>query len=424
MRNRFFDLIPEQHLDLMGLSDGPVKTAALEHAYSDGFIGCFTPDMDWPMGAAAEWSEAEFKDNAGKDSYLFEQVVVDDDVLGTVIDTEHGYVASSDAGPAWARDKSPEAIDWLFGIAQNFGNCVDASLVELFQGILGTRAMEPYSGESFKWLAAFYSYSFRGYCGHGWYIPTAASVTLQHGYCFALPQIAGVKYLAENDSEYAVSKNWCRSGPPSDFRQHVNNNGWRFEQGAITKFSGGVEALKDVIRLKGQVHHGSNYTSGSSVPGRPLRRIGGHAQTLFGGDWSDRTLKFFRDKGITAFSESNFPVANHQTWGGSWSGATAATFWPEWWGPRPQGAWICTARQAVESLFRSAYVYLPRMKGWPSDTPTPPQPGEKVELTGRLHADNGSPIRGTLTAKSGDKETRYIIVPDGQGGYVPVHNPF
>ncbi len=414
MRSRFYDLIPEQHLDLMGLSDSPAKTAALEQAYDDGFVGCFTPDMSGPLGASARWYEDEFKDVAGKDAYLWEHYHNPDAIMQDVVgsDTEFGHIASKPAFETWNRDKDPQAVDWLFGIFQNFGNCVDASLVELLHGILGIRAADPTNNEVFRWLMAFYAYVFRGYCSHGWYIPTAASVSVQYGYCFALPSIAGVKYLEENDSEYAVSREWCNRGrPPEDFQQHVNAQGWRFGQGAITKFSGGTEALKDVIRLKGQVHHGSNYTSGGSKPGQ-LKRIGGHAQTLLGGDWSERTLKFFRDKNVS-YTESNFPVVNHQTWGGSWSGAVSSSYWPEWWGPRPQGAWVCSAQQAVDYLFRSAYVYLPMLKGTPGTGPSPP-----------LQADNGSPIRGELIAKSGDKESKYIIVPDGQGGYVPAYNPF
>jgi hypothetical protein len=415
--------IPEQHLDLLGVPDGPVKTAALEAAYDDGFTGCFLPDDNGPSGRAAKYYADEFKDAAGKDSYLFEQLAFDDPLSS---ETETGYIATLPAFTAWKRDRDQRAIDWLFAIFQNFGNCVDASLVELFHAILGLRAMDPANNEVFRWLMAFYAYAFRGYCGHGWYIPTAASVTLTRGYCFALPEIAGVKYLAENDSEYAVSNRpWCASGPPTTFRQHVDSNGWRFEQGSITQFSGGVEGLKNVIRRKGQVHHGSNHTSGSSIPGRALRSIGGHAQTLFGGDWSERTLKFFRDKGITAFSASNFPVVNHQTWGGSWSGATAAQYWPEWWGERPQGAWVCTANQAVTQLFRSAYVYLPNLKGWKREGPPPtPEPGEVTKLSGILKADNASPIRGELIAGEGANATNYIIIPDGQGGYKPVRKAF
>jgi hypothetical protein len=282
--------------------------------------------------------------------------------------------------------------------------------------------MDPANREAFKWLMAFYAYAFRGYCGHGWYTSAAGSVSLQHGYCFALPDVAGRKMLAEQDSESLVAQSWCRNGPPADVREFVSSRGWKMAQGSVTKLTGGVDSLKDVFRARGQVHHGSNYTSSSSTPNN-LKRIGGHAQTAFGGDWSERTLKFFRDKGIN-YSESNFPVVNHQTWGGSWSGAVAANYWPDWWGPRPQGAWVCSSSQFLANFMSSAYVHLPNMVGWPSDAPVPPPPGETVELTGRLTADNGSPIRGTLTAKSGSKQTKYIVVPDGSGGYVPVVNPF
>ena len=145
------------------------------------------------------------------------------------------------------------------------------------------------------------------------------------------------------------------------------------------------------------------------------KRIGGHAQTTFGGDWSERTVKFFADQGYRLTVANDFWVATHQTWGGSWSGATAAKFWPSWWGKQPQGAWVSRASSLLSRV--SGYAYLPRLTWFPGTAPVPPpDPVDATPLTGTIYADNGGPIRGSLKAGN----TEYLIVPKGGGSYGPV----
>lgn len=411
MNQRFADLIPEQHLDLRGLPPGSAKTDALEAAYDEGFTGCFLPTDDGPAGRIARWDRDEFRDVAGKNSYRF----LDWIHQTTDDDTSEGYVASKDAFETWQRDKDAAAVDWLFGCQQNSGICVGSSGVEMLQCLLGTRAADPACGEVFRWLAGQYAYAFRSGCGQGWTMGSHASVTMDHGYCLALPDVAGFAYAGEDDSEKLVTSKWCGGRVPSAVQSFVDSQGWRFEQGAITQFDGGVDALKAMFRAKGQLHHGSNQTSGSSTP-NVIKRIGGHAQTCFGGDWSDRTLEFFEQQGIH-YTEADFPCAHHQTWGGGWSGAVADRYWPEWWGPKPQGAWITRASQVIQ-YFSEGYVYLPKLKGTPGTTPPVPSPTYQITLDGPIYADNGGPIRGTVTAKSGEATERFIIVPNGTGQYV------
>jgi hypothetical protein len=266
---------------------------------------------------------------------------------------------------------------------------------------------------AFKYLPAMWAYAFRGSCGQGWYMAAHASVTLEQGYAFALPSFVDVDYDDENDSEnYTVSK-WCRSGPPQKYRDFVVAKGWRFEPGAITEFSGGVDELKAIVRAKGQVHHGSNYTA-SGIDS--LKHIGGHAQTFQGGFWDERSIKWFYDLGYRRVSERNFPCVNTQQWG-SWSGECPIEKWPPLWGPKPEGAWIVFA-ETQSKYFDEGYVYLPKLKGFPDDGPQPPPP-PKVQLTGTLTPDIWSPMRGVLTATSGDARTQYILVPDGNGNYRP-----
>jgi len=191
-------------------------------------------------------------------------------------------------------------------------------------------------------------------------------------------------------------RTWCRS-QPGDFIQHVADQDWFFESGAITEFSGGVDALKQVIRAKGQLHHGSNYTAGGVDS---VRRIGGHMQTMFGGDWSERTLKFFSDNGHR-FTTDDFPCVNHQTWGPGFSGECPDRLWPDWWGPKPEGAWVMGAKKQL-TYFSDGYVYLPKMKGIPGTAPPPEPPPTETKITGTIEGEvlsgNRVRINGTLTA--------------------------
>jgi hypothetical protein len=284
----------------------------------------------------------------------------------------------------------------------------------MIQGLLGTRAADPACGEAFKRLAGQYAYAFRSGCGQGWSMGSHANVTIQHGYCLALPDVAGYAYLGEDDSEKLVTSKWCNGRVPQAVQDFVDGHGWRFDQGAITEFDGGTDALKAMIRAKGQLHHGSNQTSGSSKP-NVIKRIGGHAQTMFGGDWSQRTLDFFSQQGIQ-YTVDDFPCVHHQTWGSGWSGSVDERYWPSWWGPKPQGAWITKASQVV-SYFSDGYVYLPKLKGTPGTTPPPnPPPSSMVTLNGPIYADNGGPIRGVVTAKVADLEEKFIVVPSAVAG--------
>lgn len=432
---RFADIIPDQRIDLIILDDDANKPTIWENAYGGGFNGVFldrhinldgSVEMDYsPLGNAANWYRREFADLAGANSYKFEMVY---DSLSLKADTEFGYVASVDAFIAWARDKHPDVPDWLFEFLQNSGNCVGASGVEMMAGLIASRAMDPALREVMLYLIAMWAYMFRGYCGAGWYMGAHASVTRQYGYAFArqytreeLPQTGPLDYDDEQESEDLTVSTWCRR-QPDDFINFVAAQEWFFEQGAITEYSGGLDALKQVIRAQGQVHHGSNYTAGGLDR---VRRIGGHAQTMFGGRWDEYTLKFYKDKGHN-FTTTNFPCANHQTWG-NWSGATSDDLWcfghddagnvyswadaqqmskakrdslTQLFGPKPQGAWIMGSQNQLR-YFSDGYVYLPKMKGIPGDGPPPPPDETKIdgEIEGEVLPDGRVRINGVLTAE-------------------------
>jgi hypothetical protein len=448
---RFADLIPEQRLETFALDGNASKSNIWENAYDGGFDGVYldrhinedgTVERDTsPLGNAANWYRNEFADIIGKDSYKFEMVF---DSLAVGNDTETGYVASVDAFTAWARDKHPDVPDWLFGFLQNSGNCVGSAGVEMMQGLIGSRAMDPACREKMAYLIAMWAYMFRGYCGGGWYMGAHAAVTAQYGYAFArqytrdeLPNTGPLDYAGEQDSEDLTVTTWC-TRQPDDFINLVASNGWFFEEGAITEFSGGLDALKQVICTKGQIHHGSNYTSAGGVD--KVRRIGAHAQTMFGGRWDDHTLKFYNDKGYR-FNTDNFPCVNHQTWG-NWSGACPDDLWcyghddagktyswteakalsdaqrdslTQLFGPKPQGAWVVGAEKQMK-YFGDGYVYLPKMKGIPDDGPAPPPTPTESKISGELEGeileDGRVRLNGTLTAEG----VEHIPVWSGKSG--------
>lgn len=421
MRITFGELLPPnaQSLKATG-ADRESVAQNIELAYTKvQLCGCYLTTHDGDLGRAARWMRDKFRDVAGGRSQ-FEEVY---DSIAPMAGTEGGYLSSIDAFATWK--PAPDAVDWLFQFVQDSGDCVGASGVKLLQGLMGTRAADPANREAFRYLPAMWTYAFRGACGSGWFMGAHAAEILEHGYAFALPDFCGVNYDHEDDSEsYTVSK-WCSAGPAQKFRDFVNAKGWKFEEGAITEFGGGVDAIKRVVQAKGQIHHGSVYTSGSSKPSCPnsnrLTRCGGHAQTMFGAFWDEKTLTFFNDMGFK-FTPDDFPCVNHQTWG-NWSGGVDPKYWPSWWGPKPEGAWICSANQMLDRFLGEAYVYLPRCKGWPDDSPGPvvppaPQPCA-ITVTGRLTTDVPTAIRGRITAQAGDQSAEFIFVPDADG-YVPV----
>lgn len=424
-RCRFADLIPDQQLMLSALPDGEKKTYALESAYEGGLRGCFlTSDSD-RLKSMAYWYRDEFRaeSNGNATFDLIYDSLPDRLPNADGSDTNEGYIASKDTFEAWQRDRKPGLEDWLFKFYQNSGNCVGASGVEGIVGLIGARAMDPRFNEVLRLLIAMWQYAFRGYCGGGWTMGAHASMTRRYGYMFAdifedIPGFGRLDFDGEQDSEDYTVRTWCRNQPDSII-QFVKDRGWFFEEGAISEFSGGVDALKRMVQNKGMLHHGSNRTSGSSTPDR-TKSIGGHAQAMFGGDWSDRTIDFYKQVGVSDASRDNFPCVNHQTWGGGWGGEVADKYWCPWWGPKPQGAWVVLAQTQLR-YFSDGYVYLPLLKGIPSPTP-PPTPGPDVSkwppIGGEIYAEHLASgiiaIRGIPLAKiagHADGEYEYLLEP-------------
>lgn len=427
-------------LDVRSLPNNGIKALALEAAYKSGFTGCILPE-DPDHGKHAQAAKDQFRETLGRNQFLYSDVQAPRLETG---DTEFGHVASKAAFLAWQRDGS--GPNWLFSIYQNSGNCVDASNVEMKAGLLGVRALDPQFGELFRYLPAFYAYAERGSCGQGWYMGACATVNLRVGWCPAMQiDVNGnrLDFDDENESENHVVSTWCRSGIPQWLLSWTQRE-FPWQPGAITEFDYSLESIRDLFRKRGQIHHGSNTTSGSSEPNR-LTRIGGHAQTAQGGDWSDDCLRWFNDLGVR-YTVDDFPVIQHQTWGSGWRGEIADRYWPVgtdqagrvysaadvallgsppslleelragWgWGPKPEGAWVCSASQQMRN-FPHAYAYLPLLRGVPGEPPDPPAPPVDThpEISGELFGElvgGRIVIRGNLTLELAEVNYRYVAEP-------------
>jgi hypothetical protein len=288
-------------------------------------------------------------------------------------------------------------------------------------GLIGYLVSKSAGKFSMPWGPSHYAYAERGSCGQGWSTSACATVNSRVGICPAMPIEVGGNRLdfdGENKHERTVTSTWCRSGIPAWLKAWTVER-FAFAPEAITQFDGGLDSLLKRFSAGGHLHHGSNATSGGSTPDS-WKRIGGHAQTTFGGDRSERTVKWFTDLGYRLTVPGDFWVATHQTWGSSFSGAAAAKFWPAWWGPQPQGAWISRASSLLDNV-RGTYAYLPRFAWFPGSGPvTPPPPSSAITMDGSLYAKGGIPISGILTAKCGPDQQEFIIVPTGTGAYKPI----
>jgi hypothetical protein len=402
-------LIPDSNqFSLPSLRGTPELLAnAVEMIYSNGsFSGCFLSDSgDW-QGRIGRYDRDEFMDTA--DGPRFFSEIYDSLPVGSE-DACHVYTGL--AFDQWKQQG--KGSETPYSIFQDSGICVDSSNVEMKWGLLGYLTSRSGGRFALPYGPAHYAYAERGSCGQGWTLGACATVNQRVAICPAmLIEVGGnrLDFDGENKHEKTVTSTWCRSGIPSWLKAWTLKE-FPWAPGAITRFDGGLDALWRLVGEGGQLHHGANATAGNSQPDT-WRRIGGHAQATFGGDRSERTLKWFADKGYRLTTPRDFWVATHQTWG-NWSGQTAASFWPAWWGKQPQGAWVSRASSLL-SRVRDCYAYLPRMTWFPG-SPTPPPPGDITPLTGKLRAQQG-PITGTLMAG----ETEYFLAPIGDGEFTPV----
>ncbi|UCD57168.1 MAG: hypothetical protein JSV16_15365 [Candidatus Hydrogenedentota bacterium] len=271
---------PRNVFDLRCMPRRGSRADMIQDIYTSGFKGAFlrseispngapNKNTDWD-GDIARWGQADFRYNTPGRKKLTSDVI--DDLPVQPEDTDGCHVYTMHAFEEW--EKTGEGNEGPFQIYQDYGNCVDASWIEMMCSILAIQAADPARREQFKWLAAFCLYHTRGYCSDGWWGHAIAAAALRYGWCpWMLINVNGhqLDFRDEDTAERWASREACRN--PSNWEWLHNwmaaNFGW--EDGGITELDigGDIAALKKLHANKAHLHHGSNYTSGSAImPGQ------------------------------------------------------------------------------------------------------------------------------------------------------------
>lgn len=416
------ELIPSDNVIEVALqrAGASVQTNVMEAVYDwapteiseakSGFVGVFIDEEGQPTWArrAARYLSDEFDDSGG--TLLF------GDVLSSLADGagechanfRHAFDLWDGTGPA------------PFSQRQNYGSCVDASCGTGECILFGWRAAKPEYGETFRFASGWLKYAERGYCSDGWNGSGCATAAKKVGCGFRRVYDLGGNKIDWTDgsaNEKAVARTWCRSGVPDWLKLETLKHG--YEDGAITRFQGGVPELRAALAAGGFVHTSGTRTSGGSKP-FSIGSVGPHMQSAIGCDDSDQFRQFCRDMLQVTPRTDDFPVIMDQTWGPGWSGETADKYWPSWWGRKPEGAWVWWASDVVKRL-SCDYVWLPRVKGFPGEPPVPPPP-KLPQFDGTLRV-TGSYISGIVIAATAIAEgQRFTSTPNGDGTFklVPI----
>ena len=395
-------------------NSGSTKTEILETAYSSGFIGAFLDRDDMPTWArrAAEYLDREFEYDTPGTKKLFS------DVANQLADGDgERYPNFRYALEFWERNGKKGVEPYT--AAQDYGSCVDASCSEHETTMFGWRAAQQQYNEIYIHPAAWYKYANRGYCSDGWSGSGIAAVARRVGCAFRCKyELPGgtVDFTDDDENERIVARKWCRSGIPEWLAAHTSAN-HGYADGAITRYDGDVAGLKKVMKAGGVLHAGGTRTSGGPKPFTP-GRTGSHMQSVVGYDDTDECRKWFRDNHDIVIPDDDFPIICHQTWGSGWRGECGDSYWPKHlWGPKPQGAWVCSAKWFLSDI---EYAWLPWAKGFVNPSPTPPQPQPVPQLLGSLWVEQAGvalAVRGEIQLPQELGGHKYIAVPDGFGKY-------
>lgn len=398
--------------------NGAAKGNLLEGAYNAGFIGAFKDQTDQPTWArrAARYLRDDFHHNTPGTKKRFS------DVASQLADGDGESLPNCrHALELWAAGGKPQPEP--FSCYQDYGSCVDASCSEHETAMFGWRAARSQFNETFIHSAAWYKYADRGYCSDGWSGSGIAAVARRVGCAFRTKyQLPGgeIDFTDDDQNENIVARQWCRSGIPSWLKTHTQTN-HGYQDGAITEYDGDHRGFLKVLKAGGVLHAGGVRTSGGS---KPFTRgsTGAHMQSTCGADDSEACRKWFKDTHNITWEAGDFPLINMQTWGAGWRGECADQYWPtQLWGPKPQGAWVCSAKWWLSDV---EYAWLPWAKGFPGTGPVPLPP--HPPLAGTIYAEQAGQViavRGEIQLVEGGKTFAYIIVPDGAGKYRPVPKP-
>jgi len=425
-------LIPETNRIEAALQNASAATATsiIEAIYSpgSGFVGVFIDEEDQPEWArrAAKWLDDEFTSpvhsNVPTKTKLFGDVLprLEGDGAGEVL------VNFRHALDCWVKNGRQGVAP--YDVHQKYGSCVDASCAEHECALFGVRAITPKYNEQWKYSSAWWKYAFRGYCSDGWNGSGIASAAYKVGAAFRIPyniDCNSTDFTDNDENEKLCARTWCRSQPGCLKDYLIEHH--PYEDGAITRFQGGVKEMRKAFAAGAIIHTSGTRTSGSSAP-FSIGRVGPHMQSAVGCDDSDEFRKFCKDViGVTP-RDNDYPVIMNQTWGSGWRGETADKYWPDWWGIKPSGAWVWWASDVINRL-SCDYVWLPWVKGFEGTGPGPgPGPGPIIapklegELYGELHND-AYVIRGTLKLEQDDDTFSYAMTPAGDNKFKPVWVP-
>jgi len=377
--------------------DVPVQT---------GFVGVFLDQEDQPLWArrAARYLDDEFDASGG--TLLF------GDVLSSLTDDGAGKCHANFRHAFELWDGSGAAP---FSQKQNYGSCVDASCGTGECVLFGWRAARPEFGEVYRFASGWLKFVLRGYCSDGWNGSGCATAAKKCGCGFRRKYDIGGNNIDWTDgaaNEKAVARTWCRSGIPDWLLKETLNHA--YDDGAITRFQGGVKELRTALAAGGFVHTSGTRTSGGSKP-FTIGSVGPHMQSAIGCDDSDEFRKFCQEVIGVKPRTDDFPVIMDQTWGSGWSGECADKYWPSWWGRKPEGAWVWWASDVVDRL-SCDFVWLPRVKGFPGTTPPQPQP-TLPKLAGSLYV-SGNVISGVVEATTDIPQgSRFTGTPNNDGTF-------
>ena len=399
------------------------KAGLLEAAYASGFVGAFVDKEGQPNWArrAARYLKDEFLSPVHSDVPGTKKLF--SDVASQLADGDgERHINCRHALELWEAGgrQGPKP----YSCNQDYGSCVDASCSEQETAMFGWRARQPSFGEIFKFAAAWYKYANRGYCSDGWGGSGIATVARRVGCAFRTKYQVGsvnVDFSDDDENENIVARQWCRSGIPADLAAYTQAN-HGYADGAITNYDGDHRGFKKVLKAGGALHAGGVRTSGGS---KPFTRggTGAHMQSTVAYDDTEECRKWFADNHNITWAADDFPLVNHQTWGPGWRGECGDAYWPPFWGPKPEGAWVCSAKWWLSDV---EYAWLPWAKGYVGVGPTP-VPTPIPLLSGTLYAEQVSSaviaVRGEIQLPADLGGHSYIVVPDGTGKYHPVPKP-
>lgn len=315
----------------------------IEQAYAAGFCGAFCDSDESPTWARRI---ARYQDRQAAAEGIAQ--------FAAVFPAAFAGAGSGKRAIYWnyARRLHPEAL----GGQQITGNCVEASNGWTTLTMLLATAIyllgKPFQFEA---LGSTLFYAFRGHCGQGMNLGTAAAAHAKYGW--AVRRRYGDVDLTDIRADQEFSMQHCRD-PETRLREILAETS-RTPIGRTSRFDGGREGAMDVLYCGGVLHTGSSYTAAKNGdPISSLARIGAHAQSCIGYDDTDEFREWYRRTTDQAVTEPVFLF--DQNWGPV---RYVQKNWPPFWGAQPEGVFVLPwslARRLIES---TCYAYYPDLTG-------------------------------------------------------------